>query len=69
MNISAMQLEIRRFSDAMVCKPSLPYFFLASELRTKVVLIAAFDQLHCPLQSNLRRDQQMYVLGHNHERV
>jgi hypothetical protein len=32
MNVSAMQFEIDRISDAMVREPSLPYFFLASEL-------------------------------------
>ena len=69
MNISTMQFEIHCIPDAMVCKSSLPYFLLASELGAECVRISTLDQLHSSLQCRRRREQEMNVLGHDDKRV
>jgi len=62
-----MMLVICKIANAMIRETRLPY----RRPRFKTVRESSFDELHGPLQSNLRRgrEQRVDVIGHDDEFV
>ena len=70
MDVAPMMRVFLRVTDAVIRKPTLPYF-PRSKCQTEGAGISAFDELKRSLERSVwsRRDQQMHVLRHENKPV
>jgi len=69
MDVLEMFLVVRGIANSMIGKTSLPDFEIGSEFLLCSVRETTLDELESTLQGDLRRDQEMEVIGHEDEFV
>jgi hypothetical protein len=69
MDVFPVNQKILRIPNAMIGKSALPDFSVASEQFAELARITSPYELNSAFQRGCRSQQQMYVLGHEDERV